>query len=86
MSETQKKEPSFILTDLIWFPPSNYSNDIADTLLAWKLRPTLMKKSYKRFENAIMADTVGTGESICTIPSEWKAKQVLPKMEEKKDS
>ena len=51
-----------------------------------KLRPTLMKKSYKRFENAIMTDTVGTGKNICTMPSEWKAKQVLPKMEEKKDS
>lgn len=70
----------------VWFPPSNYSNDIADTLLAWKLKPTLMKKSYKRFENAVMPDTVGSGKNICTIPSEWKAKQALSKTDEKKDS
>jgi hypothetical protein len=70
----------------VWFPPSNYSNDIADTLLAWKLKPTLMKKSYKRFENAVMPDTVGSGESICTIPPEWKSKQALQKPEERKDS
>lgn len=69
----------------VWFPPSNYSNDIADTLLTWKLKPTLMKKSYKRFENAIMNDIVGTGKNTATIPAEWKAKQVLKNAEANKD-
>ena len=70
----RKEFPSIKLK--VWFPPSNYSNDIADTLLAWKLKPTLMKKSYKRFENAVMSDTVGENPP-CTIPAEWKARQTL---------
>lgn len=59
---------------------------MADTLLAWKLKPTLMKRSYKRFENAVMPGTVGNGKNISSIPSELKSKQSLPKTDKKKDS
>ena len=62
----------------VCFPPSNYSHDTANTLSAWGLKAVLMKKNYKRFENAIMPDTVGTAPSIITIPPEWKAKQTKP--------
>lgn len=57
----------------VCFPPSNYSHDIADTVHSWNIKPTLMKKNYKRFENAIMPDTIASGKY--TIPPEWKAKQ-----------
>ena len=57
----------------VCFPPSNYSHDIADTVHSWNIKPTLMKKKYKRFENAIMPDTIASGKY--TIPPEWKAKQ-----------
>ena len=57
----------------VCFPPSNYSHDIVDTLNNWKIKPTLMNKSYRRFENAIMPDTIANGKYI--IPPEWKIKQ-----------
>ena len=57
----------------VCFPPSNYSHDITDTLRNWKIKPTLMIKSYRRFENAIMPDIIAEGKYI--IPAEWKIKQ-----------
>lgn len=59
----------------VCFPPSNYSHDIANTLAAWGLKAVIMKKNFKRFENAVMPDSVGFGENKNTIPPEWKAKQ-----------
>lgn len=61
----------------VLFPPSNYSNDLIDTLRSWKSKVVLMKNSYKRFENAIMPDVVKTDKKIYTIPPEWKQKQNL---------
>lgn len=58
----------------VCFPPSNYSHDIADTLKQWRVKPTLMNKNYRRFENAIMPDSVANGKY--TIPLEWKLKQI----------
>ncbi len=59
----------------VCFPPSNYSNDIAATLFLWGIKPVLMKNTYNRFKNAIMADSVDE----YVIPKEWKAKQTVDK-------
>lgn len=63
----------------VMFPPSNYSYDIRNTIQSWKSKVVLMKNSYKRFENAIMNDTVIVGKKSYSIPSEWKKKQ-FPKI------
>lgn len=57
----------------VYFPPANYSHDIAATLTVWKKRPTLLKNSYNRFLKVIMPDSVADGKY--TIPPEWKSKQ-----------
>ena len=60
----------------VCFPPERYSDDIAHTLKQWKIKkPTLMKKNYKRFENAIMPDVIEEGK--CSIPREWKEIQSI---------
>ncbi len=59
------------------FPPSNYSHDVSDILLKWGKKPILLKNNYKRFENAIMADSIDGGKY--NIPAEWKAKQITVK-------
>ena len=55
----------------VCFPPANYSHEMADTLLTWKTKATLMKNNYNRFKNAIMLDSVGEH----TIPEKWKKRQ-----------
>ena len=61
----------------VCFPPSNYSNDIVNTLLAWQSKVVLLKKNYKRFENAIMDDSVTVNNTQFSIPQEWKQKQFM---------
>lgn len=59
----------------VMFPPSNYSHDIVSTMQSWASKVTLMKNSYRRFENAVMPDTVSEMEKSYVIPNEWKQKQ-----------
>lgn len=56
----------------VYFPPSNFSHDIRDTLSAWGKKPVLMIKSFYLFDRAHLADAVeGDGERfIC--PDNWK--------------
>lgn len=61
----------------VCFPPSNYSHDMTATLLTWKVKPTLLKNNYKRFENAIMPDSIDEGKY--NIPPEWKLRQTIIK-------
>lgn len=61
----------------ILFPPSNYSHEISATTSAWKVKNVLLKKSLKRFENAIMPDIVEVDNQRYEIPNEWKLKQSL---------
>lgn len=57
------------------FPPSNYSYDVANTMQNWKSKVVLMKNNYKRFENAVMPDSIPSDGKSYSIPPEWKAKQ-----------
>ena len=55
----QKRYPNIAIK--VYFPPSNYSNDLKDNLLHHRSRPVEMKKNLPRFLNAIMqfGETVG---------------------------
>lgn len=57
----------------VYFPPTNYSHDIVDFLRKSKTKPVLLKNNYKRFENAVMPDSILDGKY--TIPVEWKNRQ-----------
>jgi len=56
----------------VYFPPSNFSNDINTYLILHKDKPILLMKNKWRFRNAIMPDKVTDGESVCVIPDKWK--------------
>ena len=56
----------------VYFPPSNYSNDLKDNLLHHRSKPVLLLRNKRRFFDALMPDTVSTGEKKYTIPEKWK--------------
>ncbi|MBO7496680.1 MAG: NYN domain-containing protein [Salinivirgaceae bacterium] len=55
----------------VYFPPSNYSNDLKDNLLHHRSRPVEMKKNQPRFYAAIMPDVVEKDGVRYTIPPKW---------------
>lgn len=56
----------------VYFPPSNYSNDLKDNMLHHRSRPVLMIANPYRFRQAVMPDEVTDGEKRYTIPEKWK--------------
>ena len=56
----------------VYFPPSNFSNDIKDTLLRHRSKPVLMKNNLPRFLKSIMEDEVSDGNKTFRIPEKWK--------------
>ena len=66
----QKRYPNIAIK--VYFPPSNYSNDLKDNLLHHRRRPVEMKKNLPRFLNAIMPDIVEKDGKRYTIPDKWK--------------
>lgn len=56
----------------VYFPPSNYSNDIKDNLIHHRSKPVLLIKNQRRFEAAIVPDIVQHGAKTYTIPDKWK--------------
>ena len=56
----------------VYFPPSNYSDDLKDNLLHHRSNPILMIKNKIRFLNAVMPDEVSSDGKKYTIPSKWK--------------
>ncbi len=58
----------------VYFPPSNYSNNIRDTLHGWKQKPVLLEKSIGKFEAAIMPYDIEKDGKKYTIPEKWKEK------------
>ncbi len=66
----QKRYPNIAIK--VYFPPSNYSNDLKDNLLHHRSRPVEMKKNLPRFLNAIMPDIVEKDGKRYTIPDKWK--------------
>lgn len=66
----QKRFPDIRIR--VYFPPSNYSNDIKDNLIHYRSKPVLMIKNLRRFRSAIMPDIVEKDGKRYTIPSKWK--------------
>jgi uncharacterized LabA/DUF88 family protein len=57
----------------VYFPPSNYSNDLKDNLIHHRSKPVLMKNNKPRFLQAIMKDEVENEEGKrYIIPDKWK--------------
>ena len=56
----------------VYFPPTNYSNDIKDNLLHHRSKPVLMKNNLPRFLRAVMDDEVSDGIRTFRIPQKWK--------------
>ncbi|MCD8290910.1 MAG: NYN domain-containing protein [Prevotella sp.] len=52
----------------VYFPPSNYSNDLKDNLIHHRSKPVLLLKNQRRFEAAIMPEIIGK----YTMPNKWK--------------
>lgn len=56
----------------VYFPPSNFSNDLKDNLIHHRSKPVLMIKNIRRFQSAIMPETVSKDGKTYTIPDNWK--------------
>lgn len=66
----QKQYPSKRIK--VYFPPSNFSNDLKDNLIHHSSKPVLMFKNERRFRDAIMPDVVSDGTKTFTVPEKWK--------------
>lgn len=58
-----------------FFPPSIFSRDIAQNIMAHKGKITLLKKNLNKFRLAQMPDVVKGENKTYTIPKEWKKKK-----------
>ncbi len=56
----------------VYFPPSNFSNDLKDNLIHHRSKPVLMLKNKRRFQSAIMPETVTKDGKTYSIPDKWK--------------
>ncbi len=56
----------------VYFPPSNFSNDLKDNLIHHRSKPVLMIKNIRRFQSAVMPDVVSKDGKTYTIPDKWK--------------
>lgn len=56
----------------VYFPPSNFSNDLKDNLIHHRSKPVLLLKNLRRFQSAIMPDVVTNDGKSYSIPDKWK--------------
>lgn len=56
----------------VYFPPSNFSNDLKDNLIHHRSKPVLMIKNIRRFQSALLPDAVEKDGKTYTIPDKWK--------------
>lgn len=56
----------------VYFPPSNFSNDLKDNLIHNRSKPVMMIKNIRRFQLAVMPDTVSKDGKTYVIPEKWK--------------
>ena len=56
----------------VYFPPSNFSNDLKDNLIHHRSKPILMIKNLRRFQTAVMPDIITKDGKTFTIPEKWK--------------
>ena len=61
----------------VYSPPSNFSNDLKDNLIHHRSKPVLMTKNVRRFQSAIMPDTVSKDGKSYTIPEKCKSDKIL---------
>ena len=57
----------------VYFPPSNFNNDLKDNMLHHRSKPVLLGNNLLKFLDAVMTDQVKEGEIIYTIPEKWKS-------------
>lgn len=55
----------------VYFPPSNYSNDLKDNLIHHHSKPILLHKNEQRFRDAIMPNIVSVDNTEYHIPEKW---------------
>ena len=55
----------------VYFPPSNYSNDLKDNMLHHRSKPVLMIKNLPKFEQAVMDNIVSVNGKTHQIPDKW---------------
>jgi hypothetical protein len=56
----------------VYFPPTNYSNDIKDLLMRRKSKPVLLKNNLPKFIKSVMQDIVIGENKSYSIPEKWK--------------
>lgn len=56
----------------VYFPPSNFSNDLKDNLIHHRSKPVLMIKNLRRFQSSVMPDIVSKSGKMYSIPTKWK--------------
>jgi uncharacterized LabA/DUF88 family protein len=66
----QKRFPSIPIK--VYFPPSNFSNDLKDNLIHHRSKPVLLIKNIRRFQLALMPEIVTKDGKSYTIPDKWK--------------
>lgn len=55
----------------IYFPPSRYSDELKDNMLHHSSKPVLLWKNKRRFEGAIMPESVVGEGRVYTKPEKW---------------
>lgn len=55
----------------VYFPPSNYSNDLKDNMWHHRSKPVLLKNNLRRFEEAAMPQIVRKDGKEYSIPPKW---------------
>lgn len=56
----------------IYFPPSNYSNDLKDNALHHRSHPVLLINNENKFRNSIMPDAITKNGKTYRKPEKWK--------------
>lgn len=66
----QRRFPNIAIK--VYFPPSNFINDLKDNLIHHRSKPVLLLKNMRRFQSAIMPGTVSKDGKSYEIPDKWK--------------
>ena len=61
----------------VYFPPSNFSCDLKDSLTHHSSKPVLMYKNERRFRDAIMPDVVTDSTKRYEVPEKWRPANIV---------
>ena len=56
----------------VYFPPSNFRNDLKDNLIHYRSKPVLMINNLRRFQLSVIPDIVSKLGKMYSIPIKWK--------------